>query len=151
MTRKSSPAGDEPDRSKHGTHRPKTEEERLIDQAIGKRIREVRQKHAGANTDLRSFAAPLGVTATAVYQWENGSGISHYKLRRISDEYGISVEWLLGLSDRPQRSFENEMKRLKRARRVKEEGYRLFDIWFSSWKADNLLQQQKDRRKKQNS
>src|SRR5262245_31167079 len=95
-------------------HRVKTEEEKEIDRKIGERIKHVREFLAGEDNDLRSFAAGLGVSATAVHQWEHGSGITHYKLVKIAEVYNVSVEYLLGLTDRPQRSLENQMKRLPR-------------------------------------
>lgn len=109
-------------------HRVKTEEEKQIDREIGKRIKYVRLNLVGDDNDLRSFAAELGVTATAVHQWENGSGITHYKLVKIAEVHNISVEWLLGLTDRPTRSLENQMRRLPR--KVRDEGYKLFKSWL---------------------
>jgi transcriptional regulator with XRE-family HTH domain len=127
-------------------HRRKTEEEKEIDREIGQRIKHVREKLAGPDDDLRGFAAKLGVTATAVYQWEHGSGITHYKLRKIAEVYNISVEWLLGIAGRPQRSLENQMKML--SRKVQQQGYGLFDRWLKRRLEDKKRQRQRARKQK---
>ena len=100
----------------------------MVDQQkIGQRIALIRTK---AGIDLRTFAGERGVSAAAVHQWENGSGVTHYNLMRICDVYEISPEWLMTGIGLPRRSFQNRMKLLSEARQ--DEGRRMMEIWLET-------------------
>ncbi|HIR52231.1 MAG TPA: helix-turn-helix transcriptional regulator [Candidatus Onthovicinus excrementipullorum] len=64
---------------------------------IGERLAEVRKDHRDTQADL---AERLGVSLPAVRAWEQGkSSPSHEMLVEICRLYGISADFLLGLSD----------------------------------------------------
>ena len=72
--------------------RRKTDEEEAIDKETGDRIRKVRTEEA--KMDQKTFAARLGVTPSAVNQWESGLGCNRFNLDKIAATFGISQPWL---------------------------------------------------------
>lgn len=61
---------------------------------LGKRIRQLREEREWRQADL---AERLGVTASAVTQWERGQRVPDpAMLERIADTFGVSVDYLLG-------------------------------------------------------
>jgi transcriptional regulator with XRE-family HTH domain len=62
---------------------------------FAQRIRELR-----GNATQEEFAKRCGVSTPTVSDWENAyRTTTAYILCQICDEYGISCDWLLGLSD----------------------------------------------------
>ena len=50
----------------------------------------------------QELADSLGVAREIVAHWERGTRqVKAYHLLQIAQQYGISVDWLLGLSDEP--------------------------------------------------
>ena len=64
---------------------------------IGERLSEIRKDHGDTQAEL---AVKLNVTVSAVRSWEQGkSSPPHETLVSICRLYGISSDYLLGLSD----------------------------------------------------
>ena len=64
---------------------------------IGERLAEVRKDHGDTQEKL---AGRLGVTVSAVRSWEQEkSSPSHETLTAVCRLYGVSADYLLGLSD----------------------------------------------------
>jgi len=63
-------------------------------QTAGKRLREARKR---LGLTLRTFAEPLGVSHSAINEWENGtvSNLSVIHTTAIEQIHGISADWLL--------------------------------------------------------
>ena len=63
------------------------------------RIRECREN---ANLSQKYVAITLGVSAPSVANWERGkTNPTHENLVRLAELFGVSVDYLLGLSDEP--------------------------------------------------
>ncbi len=63
------------------------------DEALGKRIKQVRDERGGLSQS--EFASRLGaVTRGAVGNWERGKGTKRENLQVIADKFGVSFEWL---------------------------------------------------------
>ena len=68
---------------------------------FGMRLRELRKKAGETQKDL---AALLGVSVNQIGEMENGRGASTYaKLALICEHYNISADYLLCLTDSPER------------------------------------------------
>ena len=70
-------------------------EERKI---ANKRIEELRKSFVLSQKD---FGAKIGVNRSMVNNWEQGTPIKSDDLTEISKVFGVSADWLLGLSDYP--------------------------------------------------
>lgn len=68
-------------------------------QILGKRIKELRQK---LNLTQREFTKELSITPATISAYEkNTVNPSIAVIAEISQKYNVSVDWLLGLSDKP--------------------------------------------------
>src|SRR5271155_437740 len=57
------------------------------------RIRQVREK---AGLTRKAFGKSIGVTASAVANWEYGKAPGSESVSRIAETYGVSADWLTG-------------------------------------------------------
>lgn len=70
----------------------------------GDRLRECREAHGEKQEEL---AEALGVHPNSISNWENNRRVPDaLSLSRIAKRYGVSVDYLLGETDNPQR-YEN--------------------------------------------
>lgn len=68
-----------------------------MDLQLSKRIRQLREARQWTQTDL---AHVVGVSASAVNRWESGDKRPELpKVIRMSDLFGVSVDYLLGRTD----------------------------------------------------
>ena len=70
-------------------------EERKI---VNRRIEELR---LSLDLSQKDFGAKIGVNRSMVNNWEQGTPIKSDNLTEISKVFGVSADWLLGLSDHP--------------------------------------------------
>ena len=69
------------------------------------RLRELRKK---AGLTQKEFAKIFGAAQNTVSQWETGTrSIDGETLCKLSDYFGVSVDYLLGLSDEKKSPAEN--------------------------------------------
>lgn len=62
---------------------------------IGERVRIIRETIYDKKISTAKFAESLGITASAVNQWENGDkGPSNTTIALICSRYGVNEEWL---------------------------------------------------------
>lgn len=67
-----------------------------------RRIRDMREDH---DLTLRELAATLGMPHTQYYRYEKGyRDFPTDILIRLSEIYGVSVDYLLGLTNNPKRA-----------------------------------------------
>lgn len=67
---------------------------------IAQRIAQVRKEH---NLSQEAFGDALGVSRQAISKWESGASLPEVeKLIAICRTYGVRIEWLLCMDDRPQ-------------------------------------------------
>lgn len=100
---------------------------------VGKRIKELRTSVGMSQQELGDL---VGLTATGIFYWESGkTQPSIDALEKIMDYFGVSFEYLLGISD-----LEDEAQViLKKVQRVKKEDKkRLYNILNST--VDAFLQ-----------
>lgn len=65
-----------------------------------KRLRYLREKNGATQ---RTMASYLGIAQAVYYGYEKGLKLPRIdKLPRIADFFGVSVDYLLGMSDEPQ-------------------------------------------------
>ncbi|SDF30368.1 helix-turn-helix domain-containing protein [Sporomusa acidovorans] len=58
------------------------------------------------NLKLKEVAEAVGITPSAVGSLEHGRRpISIETLMKMANFYGVSTDWLLGLTDNPERNF----------------------------------------------
>lgn len=95
---------------------------------IGERLAEVRKDHGDTQAKL---AGRLGVTLSAVRSWEQEkSSPSHRTLAEICRLYGVSADYLLGLTDL-------DPAYLRRSRLCAEDAQALRDFAeFLSWRRE---------------
>lgn len=70
-------------------------EERKI---VNRRIEELR---LSLDLSQKDFGAKIGVNRSMVNNWEQGTPIKSDNLAEISKVFGVSTDWLLGLTDHP--------------------------------------------------
>ena len=72
----------------------------ILENFFKTRLKELRESH---NLTMTELAEILFMTSSAaVSQFETGKSLpSYFKLLQISLFFGVSLEWLTGLSDRP--------------------------------------------------
>ena len=67
---------------------------------IGKSLKELRKQHSETQTEM---AERLGVTQRTIANWEAGDRNPDLEmLAKISSEYDVTTDYLLGLTDDPQ-------------------------------------------------
>lgn len=74
---------------------------------IGERITALREARGLSQKDLSDELAKIGLTVRreTVTQWENGTrDLKTEYLAKISEFFGVSADWLLGLTDAPERT-----------------------------------------------
>ncbi len=68
--------------------------ELAAESALSERLKAARAQSGKTQEEV---AEQMGVTSHAVYYWESGrANPSHEHLVRLSEVYGVSVDWLLG-------------------------------------------------------
>ena len=74
---------------------------------VGERITVLREARGLSQRDLSDELAKLGlvVRRETITQWENGTrDLKTEYLARLSEFFGVSADWLLGLTDAPERT-----------------------------------------------
>lgn len=72
------------------------------------RLKELRQEKKLSQKELADY---LGVNEKTISRWENGeSTIKSDKAKALADHFGVSVGYLLGYSDKEERSSSIELK-----------------------------------------
>lgn len=74
---------------------------------VGERITVLREARGLSQRDLSDELAKLGlvVRRETITQWENGTrDLKTEYLAKLSEFFGVSTDWLLGLTDAPERT-----------------------------------------------
>lgn len=86
---------------------PHSEDNLATRKAIGARITVLREAHGLSQKALSDELAKLGlvVRRETITQWENGTrDLKTEYLAKLSEFFGVSADWLLGLTDAPERT-----------------------------------------------